>query len=182
MKQKAFVLQPFAQSAQNLALQLTGTIVRQGSLLDLSYALQGAVDAVYLPNTLQPPQRQDNLWQTTCFEFFLGLPDKTSYWEFNLSPGGHWNVYRFADYRQGMILESAIIALPIALKVEPAVVSMAVTVDLGPIVPPEQPLEMAVSTVLQSQTGHLSYWALTHPGAEADFHQRDSFTLYLEAD
>jgi hypothetical protein len=182
MNESAFNLHPFAQPAKNFALELTGTIARQGSLLHLSYRLQGAVDTVHFPATTQLPQRQDNLWQTTCFEFFLGFPGKTCYWEFNLSPEGHWNVYRFADYRQGMIPEPTITALPIMLKIEPAVVSVAAIVDLVDIVPSEQPLDVAISAVIQSQTGELSYWALAHPSSEADFHRRDSFILRLEVD
>jgi hypothetical protein len=36
-----------------------------------------------------------------------------------------------------------------------------------------------VTAVLQQQSGSCSYWALRHPGPEADFHRRDGFALRL---
>ena len=61
------------------------------------------------------PARRDRLWEETCFEFFLAVKNSPRYWEFNLSPAGHWNVYRFADYRQGMQEEPAFASLPFSV-------------------------------------------------------------------
>ena len=44
------------------------------------------------------PRRRDRLWEETCLELFLGEEGSERYWEFNLSPAGHWNVYRFEFY------------------------------------------------------------------------------------
>ncbi len=44
------------------------------------------------------------------------MRNSTKYWEFNLSPAGDWNVYRFTDYRQGMEEETAISSLPFNLE------------------------------------------------------------------
>ena len=65
-----------------------------------------------IPAPADLPARKHGLWEETCFEFFLGVKDSPRYWEFNLSPAGHWNVYRFAGYRQGMEEETAFTALP----------------------------------------------------------------------
>ena len=44
-------------------------------------------------------KRQDQLWLKDCFEFFLKI-DKSSYLEFNFSPDGSWNAFKFSDYRE----------------------------------------------------------------------------------
>ena len=51
--------------------------------------------------------------------------------------------------------------------------------EIGKIVAADQPLEVGIAAVIQSAGGGLTYWALTHPGAQADFHRRDSFQLEL---
>jgi len=38
---------------------------------------------------------------------------------------------------------------------------------------------VAITAVLQSRDGTCSYWALLHPGPEADFHRREGFALRL---
>ena len=40
-------------------------------------------------------------------------------------------------------------------------------------------LELGVTAVLEQQDGLLSYWALSHPAAEADFHHRGGFVVRL---
>ena len=47
-------------------------------------------------------RRADNLWLSTCFELFLAGESQPGYTEFNVSPSGAWNCYRFDDYRHGM--------------------------------------------------------------------------------
>jgi hypothetical protein len=106
MNHHVFALQPFAIAQPEL--EIIGTLSRHSPLLNLSYTLLGAVDAVNIPAPAQLPTRHHELWQSTCFEFFLGLQGSPQYWEFNLSPAGHWNVYRFEDYRQGMIEEPTV--------------------------------------------------------------------------
>jgi hypothetical protein len=40
-------------------------------------------------------------------------------------------------------------------------------------------LNVAICAVIQLKQGSISYWALNHGGAEADFHRRDGFVLSL---
>lgn len=44
--------------------------------------------------------RKDELWKTTCFEFFLKDKLSTSYIEMNVNDIGQWNFYRFKNYRE----------------------------------------------------------------------------------
>lgn len=167
-----FELQPFPnETAPDLTI--AGTISRQANGLTLCYEVSGDVDAIAIPQPANP-MRKHELWQETCFEFFIGLPDSPQYWEFNLSPAGHWNVYRFEDYRQGMQEESAIVALPFTVT-EP--LKLEVSLDLSAIVKADQALEIAVTTVIKTHEQEISYWALLHAGLEADFHRRESFVI-----
>jgi hypothetical protein len=51
-----------------------------------------------------------------------------------------------------------------------------VTLDLGAL-PLAGPLELAVTAVVELQDGEILYWALVHPGEQADFHWREGFGL-----
>ena len=56
---------------------------------------------------------------------------------------------------------------------------LMVTLDLGALPLAGRPLELAVTAVVELRDGEILYWALTHPGAEADFHRRDGFLLRI---
>ncbi len=109
----------------------------------------------------------------------MGIKNSQQYWEFNLSPAGHWNIYRFNGYRQGMQEETAFTTLPFIVQNQSDTFVLALNMDLSGIVSEEQGLEVAITTVIKHRDGEVSYWALTHQGKEADFHLRDSFMIEL---
>jgi hypothetical protein len=182
----AFSLQPFSEPAAQSLLNITGKIGRNGNQLTLRYELQGELADLIIPKPdssadrhPSPAQRKFALWEATCCEFFLGIKGDPAYWEFNLSPIGDWNVYRLDSYRQSLREELAFTALPFQVQHSAGQLSLDLSCDLSPLVRPAQPLEIAVTTVVQHADGTCSYWALTHCAPAADFHQRDSFTLTL---
>ncbi|NJR39524.1 MAG: DOMON-like domain-containing protein [Leptolyngbyaceae cyanobacterium CSU_1_4] len=179
MSDQIFSLQPFSQTPPS-DLEIIGTVARRANVLTISYSLLGDLADVAVPPAA-PPTRQSQLWEATCFEFFLGTKNDKQYWEFNLSPAGHWNVYAFNEYRQGMKEETAFPTLPFSVQTEPDALSIALKLNLGAIFAASQGLEMAIAAVVKHTPGNLSYWALKHPGKEPDFHLRDSFTLKLPA-
>lgn len=176
MNQQTFSLQPFPTS-QPPNLQIEGNISRHENLLSITYMLLGDINEVEIAAPSDTPARKHELWEHTCFEFFLGVKNSPQYWEFNLSPAGHWNIYHFDDYRQGMVEEKTLTKLPFSVKQLSDGLTLVVDVDLNQIIPPEQTLEIAITTVIKSKDGKVTYWALTHPGAKADFHRRDSFIV-----
>jgi hypothetical protein len=175
----AFFLIPFQPDQTLPQITITGQIERLASQLSLSWLVTGEIDQIAIPAPATSPTRQDNLWQTTCFEFFLGLTDQPDYWEFNLSPSGHWNCYRFSDYRQGMVTETAFKISPFQFDHSPQMLTFQINLDLSGLFSSSPALMAGITTVIQTIDGNLSYWALTHPGPEADFHRRDSFQLDL---
>jgi hypothetical protein len=52
-----------------------------------------------------------------------------------------------------------------------------VNLDLGALPLAGRPLELAVTAVVELQDGEILYWALAHPGEQADFHWREGFGL-----
>ncbi|MEA5580458.1 DOMON-like domain-containing protein [Nodularia harveyana UHCC-0300] len=177
MKNQAFTLKPFQESLPNL--QITGNITRSANQLSLSYQLVGDLTQVEIPPLSDTPTRKYQLWENTCFEFFLGIQDAPDYWEFNLSPAGHWNVYHLDGYRQGMQEETAFNILPFTVQQQSDSLTLVLDVDLGKIVREEQQIVVGITTVIKDKINNITYWALTHSGAEADFHLRDSFMIDL---
>jgi hypothetical protein len=161
-------------------LRLGGAIGRVRGRLWVHYALRDPLRRLTIPALSTTPRRRDGLWQATCLELFLALPGQSGYREFNLSPSGDWNVYQLDGYRQGLRPDPAWTALPLTRREPtPAALDLQLTTTLPPELAAAPELEAAVTAVLQLQDGSCGYWALRHPGEEADFHRRDGFALRL---
>jgi hypothetical protein len=176
---RKFLLQPFPTNHPLPDVQITGNISRKENKLNLDYALNGNLLEIEIAPPSDTPTRKHELWQETCFEFFLGIKDVPGYWEFNLSPAGHWNVYRFTAYRQGMAEEIAFRTFPFIVEMRGNSLAVSLDVDLDKILLVEQMILVAITTVIKRKNGEISYWALTHQGTEADFHLRESFIIDL---
>lgn len=179
MNDQTFKMQPFPSAKPIPDLKIAGNIARQGNQFTIQYALLGDVKEVAFAAASDTPARKHELWKDTCLEFFVGIKNSDQYWEFNLSPAGDWNVYRFNAYRQGMQEETAFTALPFSIQHLSDGLAIALDLDLDRIVPANQAIEVGITTVIKHRDGEVSYWALTHQGSEADFHRRDSFIIAL---
>lgn len=177
--EQVFSLKPFATSESIANIKIAGNIARNGNLLIISYALIGDLSEIAIAPPSNTPTRKNELWEDTCFEFFLGIQDSTCYWEFNLSPSGDWNVYSFDGYRQGMREEATFATLPFSVQQSEECCAIALDIDLDKIVSIEQKIEIAITTVIKKNDDEVSYWAVTHKGKEADFHLRESFAIEL---
>jgi hypothetical protein len=178
MNEQTFSLELFPSTKLLYDLKITGSITRRANQLAIRYMLFDELKEVIIAPASDRPARKHELWKDTCFEFFLGIKDSEQYWEFNLSSAGHWNVYRFDGYRQGMQEETAFTMLPFSVHNQADGLVVALDIDLSKIVS-TQVLEIAITSVIKHRDGEVTYWALTHRGAEADFHQRDSFIIEL---
>jgi hypothetical protein len=178
-----FSLQPFPSTETLPNIKITGNIARNENLLIINYALTGDIAEVEIISPSETPMRKNELWEHTCFEFFIGIKNSSCYWEFNLSPAGDWNVYSFDRYRQGMQEEVTFSTLPFSVHHSSDYFAIALDFDLDKIIPHEQVteniLDVAIASVIKSKNSQVSYWALTHCAEEADFHQRSSFILDL---
>ena len=176
---RTFRLVPFP-APEIPEISFRGTFTLEHHFLTLQYCLSGNLGSVRLPPTSPMPGRRNELWKETCFEFFLALKDQPDYWEFNLSPSGDWNVYRMDAYRRiGFREETAISQLPFEFRKESDEYSLGVSVDLTSIVRAGHELLMVVTAILHTRDGKETYWALTHPAPQPDFHAREGFILLL---
>jgi hypothetical protein len=180
MKTQAFSLLPFPTASPVPGVKITGIIARRSKMLDILLEVHGPLAEIVIPPPAEVTARKHGLWEETCFEFFLAIKNSPRYWEFNLSPAGHWNVYRFAAYRQGMEEEEAFSQLPFSfMSQRDALLFLALEFDLTKIIPPDQALEIAISAIIKHRYGEPIYLALTHPGPQPNFHRRDSFIIEL---
>jgi hypothetical protein len=174
-----FSLVPLPAERNRPGISVAGTVGRRAGLFSIACTIRGDLSALAIPAPDPLPGRKDRLWEETCLEFFLGALDTEAYWEFNLSPAGHWNVYRFASYRQGMREEPAFASLPCRIRKEPESLELSVELDVGKIFPKGDAMQVAVSAVIRTTKGGTSHWALAHAGLRPDFHRREGFTLTL---
>jgi hypothetical protein len=224
LESERLCLRPFDPATAPKRLRLEANLRRQGTSLTVRWILSGDLQQLRLPEPVEEPQRLDELWTSTCLECFLARPADEGYWELNVSPAGHWNLYRLDGYRQGLRPEPSLqhlpsrlqlsaigegegigdstdqplemasalaqeMALELALELASAVpteraLELSVELDLGALLGAEASsgdLELGVTAVLAHQDGQLSYWALHHPAAEADFHHRGGFGVRLPA-
>jgi len=172
---KSFELIPYP--APNLpALEITGTVARIDNRITVHYVIRGDVENILLPTPSSASERKHDLWKATCLEFFVAIQDQPQYWEFNMSPSGNWNVYAMDAYRQvNMREELAFTQLPFEFRKTNDEVLLDISVDLNPILQLKSVLKVGITTIIQTNNGKETYWALAHPGQHADFHQRDSF-------
>ena len=70
--------------------------------LFISYKLKGAVNELDLGLAVPNHARVMNLWNKTCFEFFVKNSTDT-YLEFNFSPVFEWNCFKFEKIKSNKI-------------------------------------------------------------------------------
>lgn len=179
MNPTRFFLKPFPGEGNPAGLTIGGSIARRAETLSVRYEVRGNLPYVSIPAAAEAPRRQGRLWEKTCLELFLGKEDSGRYWEFNLSPSGNWNVYRFTRYREGMREEPAITSLPFDVRTDPDALLLAAEFGIGKIVPAGKDLAVTVAAVIRTIDGGKSHWAPVHPASRPDFHRRDGFALIL---
>lgn len=145
--------------------------------LRLRFELAGRLDRVAVPDP-RPARMTDGLWAHTCCEAFVAISGHPSYREFNFAPSGEWAVYDFDAYRQRSAPGVVPPAPLIVSRLETGRLVLDATLDAAAL-PLGSPLELGLTTVVETRDGTLSYWALHHPGTRPDFHLRDAFTLTL---
>lgn len=179
-----FHLEPFAGKAPGLDIRIQGRIERRGPRFDVHCEITGDLSLVHFPPAVKKPERKSRLWEDTCLELFMGTRGSPGYWEFNLSPSGHWEVYRFKDYRNESLAkqrlrEEAFAELPFRVHRGDQNFSLDLDLDASRILKGEEPVDMGVCAVIQTQTRNLVYWALVHGSVKPDFHEREGFVLKL---
>ena len=139
----------------------------------LDFRIDG--DRVVIPDW-QSSCRENGLWNSTCFELFLGTQLSETYFEFNFSPSTKWAAYKFSAYREEM--NDQLMTVEPFLEFDPDK-PLELSVDLDLTDMPRAPLIGNLTAVIEEEGGHKSYWALAHPDGPPDFHNRDCFIAHL---
>jgi len=178
-------LYPFT-AASFAAIELRASATSSAGKLALSFSLTG--DQAALAKLVLPPpavpdacgQRRDHLWQSTCWECFVAEANAPGYFEINLSPTHHWNIYHFTSYRQGM---SAVFAPPPIIHSRRGdsfyQLDALITLPLTEYPANLTNWRLGLSAVLAGADGETGYFALSHPGEKPDFHHVDGFIFRL---
>jgi hypothetical protein len=154
---------------------VTADVVCDEAKVLLTFRMAGSIDHLRVP----PPaasERTDELWRTTCLDWFVANPSGAGYAEYNLSPSGHWAAYSFDDYRHGM--RNAVLERPPLITVTKDATRLTVTADLAWQGSDAQTFGCAA--VLEHLDGRRAFHALAHSSGAPDFHAGACFTGVLK--
>ena len=144
------------------------------------YVLMAGMSGVRVPSP-QSPGRADGLWKHTCFEAFLAIPGMPGYHELNFSPSQQWAIYRFSGYRERMSPTDVTVPPELNIRRFDDRLELDAVVRLPELTAREAggTLKLALTAVVEDNSGTLSYWALQHAPGRPDFHHPDGFVLEL---
>ena len=138
--------------------------------LNIWFGIDAPASRFLLPD-IADDRRTDELWKATCFEAFLKIDDELSYREWNFAPSGQWAAYDFTDTREGMA--NADVGAPPYIRMEDNLtwwtLGATISVEAG------RAWNLGLSAVIEEKDGTKSYWALSHPSENPDFHHPDCF-------
>ncbi|HKT74331.1 MAG TPA: DOMON-like domain-containing protein [Steroidobacteraceae bacterium] len=151
-----------------------------GGRLALQYQVDADMSRVVLPSP-GGGERADGLWKHTCFEAFIkrASPVLDPYLELNFSSAPQWAAYAFDGYRCGMSPVSLASAPQISARVSSQQLVLDASLQLPESLRPASKLLLALTAVIEEDTGSLSYWAARHAPGQPDFHHPDGFVLEL---
>lgn len=152
----------------------------QPDALAFQYVLRAEMPHIRVPAS-RPAARTDGLWKHTCFEAFIAAPGGRGYYELNFSPSRQWAIYRFDAYRAGMSPSDVTLPPELAVRRLDDRLELDATVMLPDFTALQgaRALKLALSAVVEDDSGTLSYWALKHAPGKPDFHHSDGFVLEL---
>jgi hypothetical protein len=166
------------------SLQVSGALLRSGRLT-LEFELTAELSDLLLVPLVCRPQRRDELWRHTCFELLARRGNAPGYCEFNFSPAGDWAAYQFGDYRSG---RRAAQQQPIEVSLQTtgvAQIRLRARLDLSaafadePGAPGFAVWRLNCAAVIESTDASLSYWSVSHPRPQPDFHDAAGFCIEL---
>jgi hypothetical protein len=168
-------LLPFARSSEGPVRALVASAAREGEgTLRFRYLLDADLSALRVPPARQARQA-DELWKYTCFEAFIASRGD-EYFELNFSPSTEWAAYSFTSYRKGM----APLALPSPPRIDvtrsAAQLVVEARIDTRGFLA-DTTHRIALSAVIEDDSGRITYWALKHAPDKPDFHHVAGFIL-----
>ncbi len=173
------LLKPFVETAltQSFRIETTSQLISATELI-LEFTIRGDLQQIRFQDSAFVASRLDELWKHTCLECFFStdLEESAPYFEINCSPSGDWNAYSFSSYRQGM---QASQDLKVQLTHREGGSNEAffrIQVRGNGL---QGARHLGMTAVIEFIDGSRSFFALSHPGPQPDFHLKKSFSISL---
>lgn len=170
-------------------LEAKTTIAPANNVLKVSYRLTGPVSEILWPKEDAPGlelERDQKIWEHTCFELFLGTSLSPNYYEWNFSSTKKWGHFRFESYRKtegDTLFPGGIQKIEFKREVNSA--NLIAEIDLSQLpaiaqaLQSKTPLLVSATVILESKKGEKSHWAFSHQDSVPNFHQPSSFTAKI---
>lgn len=149
--------------------------VLDATQMQVAFWLTDPTQQVLYPPALEQVERQDFLWEHTCFELFLGIKQQDAYREIHLVPSGAWQAYAFEEYRypeQIPPVQADDIQL---VRLQRTKYGVNAVLDLKQWFKQQQigfaQVFMGMTAVLETRLKQ-HYFALQHSRVHADFHNK----------
>ncbi len=160
-----------------IAYFICATVERCQNKLNVSFELTDPHNEVFWP-LANEMSRQDFLWDSTCFEVFIGSPNQHEYFELNLSPSSAWNLYCFTDYRTPNVMPPVAVLEPALIRFDVHLHRMSAEIDLNALKISHQEIKLGLAAVIKT-AGASQYFALQHSALQADFHDKRDWIIRL---
>lgn len=176
----SYALQPFQRCDEITVFSAIEAI--NATQIQVAFWLTDPYQQVIYPAVAPSIQRQDFLWEQTCFELFMGLKQSDEYREIHCSPAQSWQAYAFEEYRypeQMPPVQADDIEL---LFLQRTKYGVNASIDVKKWLNTQQKTLMDVyvgmTAVIQTNE-KVHYFAMQHSGQHADFHnKRDWLHLF----
>ena len=111
----------------------------------------------------------------------MAIPGMPGYYELNFSPSRQWAIYRFSRYREGMSPTDVTAPPELHVRRFDDRLELEAVIRLPDLTALEAgcTLKLALTAVVEDNSGTLSYWALKHAPGKPDFHHPNGFVLEL---
>lgn len=160
-------------------VRVTASVHVSGGVLFLGWKLEDHDGQVLCAGPADVPGKRDGLWLETCFEAFLAARDQPGYWELNVSPAGHWNLFSFAAYRLPAETACPVRSVTVRRRDTAEGLELEAELPLARLALPASGLESGLAAMLYTRGGRKGHWALHHPCSTPDFHLRAGFRMLL---
>lgn len=167
----------------NLNLKINCSIELTESKLASCFMLKGDLQKIKKLKEPLKKSRQKDLWNSTCFEWFIKPQGANHYWEFNLSPQAEWNLYHLDNYRQGLKIEDSAHLLFFERKIVSdheiqfhSVIEINKFENFNKL----KNFKMNICAVIEDTSNKKSYWSLIHKQSQPDFHHPDHFIYQVQ--
>lgn len=156
-------------------LHIVSAVDPQGSTLNIGFWIRDPLQLIQWPNIEPQINRQDFLWENTCFEVFIGIQGEDFYREVNLSPSQAWQCYQFEEYRYPEDMPPVSADDIDLVSIQRTHYGLNATLDLCAFLTEHQvklgDLFIGLSAVVQTSKG-IEYFAIQHTSPMPDFHNK----------